>query len=211
MKIFQAKQQVSLLVGVCLVVLIGCGRPPATPAPPTPMVGANSIVISTFTPAPINAAETALPAFTATPSVIGRIPGLLPANITVNLEGRQFTCTIVKKGVVYYERTCTRGLPGVNLVQVVISGGDTSIVDFIRTVVQQQKNPDIKIANEILSFMASMPYEGATPDDAKAWVESTITASSGQFRDPQETMFGGVKYVLSGSPTALTLEMGELP
>jgi hypothetical protein len=59
--------------------------------------------------------------------------------------------------------------------------------------------------------MASMPYDGATPEEARAWVESTILSLEGTSGDPQQNVFGGVKYVLYGQPKALTLEMGELP
>jgi hypothetical protein len=208
MKIFQAKQQVSLLVGVCLVILIGCGGQPATPAPPTPMVGANSIVISTFTPA--SGAETIIPTLelTSNPSVIGRIPGLSPVNVTISLEGQQFTCTAVKKVGSYYERTCLKGLPSETLFQVIISGRESFIVDFIETAVRQAGNPDSKIASPLLGLIAALPYDGATPEDARAWVESTIPTLSAE---AQEMTFGGVKYVLSGPPKALVLEIGELP
>ena len=154
-----------------------------------------------------------MPTLTLTPNPdgIGQLPGLSPVNVTVNLEQREFTCTAVKKGVVYYERSCTKGLPSTNLFHVLISGREPFIVDFIETSVRQNENPDNKIAIEFLSFMATMPYDGATPEDARAWVESTIPTLSGKLDDVQEMVFGGLKYKLYGPPTALTLEMCELP
>src|SRR5512132_4006459 len=99
MKNNQAKQQVSLLIGIFLVILMGCAKPPATPTQ-------NSIVISTFTPAPANSpvpAEVVTPTLAATPNsaVVGQLPGLSPAKVTVGLEGQRFTCTAVKKGTIY--------------------------------------------------------------------------------------------------------------
>ena len=206
------KCQVSLLAGVFLLILTSCG----VKAQETPTQGANSVVISTFTAAPTNSpapSEILTSTVEPTPNsnVIGKLPGLSPVNVTVNLEGQKFTCTQVKKGVIYYERTCIKGVPSVNLLQVVISGRESFIVDFIETSVLQYTDPDDKIATELLGFMATMPYDGATPEDARAWVESTIPTLSGETVDSQEMVFGGVKYVLSGPPTALTLEMGELP
>ena len=145
---------------------------------------------------------------TADPKVIGQLPGLSPRNVTVALEDQKFTCTEVKKGAVYYERTCSRGVPGVEVFLVVISGRTPSVVDFIEASIQQYENPKNEIAIEILGPVVGLPYDGAVPDEAKAWVESTVPAlSSGT----QETTLGGVKYVLYGTLTKLTLEMGELP
>lgn len=207
------KCQASFLAGVFLL-LASCGGPRATPAPQGQ--AANSVVISTFTAAPVYSpapSEISTPTAepTANPKITGQLPGLSPANITVRLEQQNFTCTQVKKGAVYYERTCTKGLLSTALLRVVISGRETSIVDFIETSVRQTESPDIKIAAELLSFMAALPYEGATPEEARKWIENTIPALSGNPEDTQEAVFGGVKYVLSGSPTELTLEIGALP
>jgi hypothetical protein len=145
---------------------------------------------------------------TADPKVIGQLPGLSPRNVTVALEDQKFTCTEVKKRAVYYERTCSRGVPGVEVFLVVISGRTPSVVDFIEASIQQYENPKNEIAIEILGPVVGLPYDGAVPDEAKAWVESTVPALSG---GTQETTLGGVKYVLYGTLTKLTLEMGELP
>lgn len=206
------KCQVSLFAVTLLLILTSCGAP----AQVIPTQGANSVVISTFTAAPANSPvpseiliSTVEP--TADSQVTGQLPGLSPVNVTVNLEGQKFTCTQVKKEVAYYERTCLKGLPSTTLFQVVISGREPFIVDFIKASVRQNENPDNQTATELLSFVATMPYDGATPEDARKWVESTIPALSGKPEDAHEMMFGGVKYVIYGPPTALTLEIGELP
>jgi hypothetical protein len=84
-------------------------------------------------------------------------------------------------------------------------------VDFIEASVLQYENPDTESASSILGLVAAIPYDGAVPDEARAWVESTIPVLSGEPGGAQENIFGGVQYVLYGPPTALTLEMGELP
>jgi hypothetical protein len=208
MKKSQAKQQDSLWVGVFLIILMGCGGPTATPTK-------SGIVISTFTALPISSPSPSakLTPLVSTPNSqgTGQLPGLSPVNVTVGLEGQKFTCTAVKKGTVSYERTCVRGLPSINLIQVLISGKEPSIVDFIDVSVLQNENPENKAAQELLSFIASMPYDGATPEEARAWVERTIPAISGKPGGVQETVFGDVKYVLRGSITEINLEVGELP
>lgn len=206
------KWQVSILAGVFLLLLSSCSAPPQV----TPTQGANSIVVSTFTAAPPDSpmpSESLTSTIEPTPDskVTGQLPGLSPVNVTLSLEQQNFTCTQVKKGVAYYERTCLKGLPSTVLFQVVISGRESFIVDFIEIVVRQNGNPDNKVATELLSSVATLPYDGASPEDARQWVENTIPTLSAKPDDAQEAVFGGVKFVLSGPPTALTLEMGELP
>jgi hypothetical protein len=209
------KKYPSLLAGAILLLLIYSGCTPVPATPERNEVGANSIVISTRTATPNSPviSETAVPTLiqTETPEATGVLAGLSPVNITLNLEQQNFTCTAVKKVTTHYERTCTKGTPSTYLFQVVISGRESFLVDFIETSVVQYSNPDSKTAIPILGFMATMPYEGATPEEARAWVESTIPVLEGTSGDPQEKEFGGVKYVLYGQIKALTLEMGELP
>jgi hypothetical protein len=205
------KYQGSLLAGMLLLILTSCGVPRATPTQ-----AANSVVISTFTAAPSTStlpSEILTSTVESTPNskVVGQLPGLSAVNVTLNLEGQEFTCTAVKKVGSHYERTCLKGLRSESLFQVVIFGREPFVVDFIETSVLQAKEPDNNIAAPLLGFMATLPYDGAIPEDSKAWVESTIPTLSGQSDDAKETMFGGVKYVLSGPPKALVLEMGELP
>ena len=201
-----SRQQVSLLIGVLLVVLMGCAKPPATPTE-------SRIVISTFTAAPAKSpvpSEALMPTPAGTPDsgIVGRVPGLSPVNVTVGLEGLNFTCTAVKKVGVYHQRTCLKGLAAETLYQVVISGREPFLVDFIEASVKQAKNPESRIAMEFLGYLASLSYNGSTPDQARTWIESTVPALG---RDVQEMEFGGVKYILSGPPEALVLEIGEKP
>lgn len=199
-------------LGVFLILLTGCSTPTATPEPPeAPGSGGSSVVIYTFTPAPPSSSietVTPTPEPTLNAQEKGRIPGLSPRNVTVTLEHNQFTCTLPVKGNVYYERTCTRGVPGAQVFRVVIYGQLTGAVDFIEATIMQYENPEEETAIEILDLIVSLPYDGAIPDEASAWLENTVPALNG---DMQETTFSGVKYVLSGPPNKLMLEMGELP
>jgi len=210
----QTKKQISFWFGMFLILVTACGRQ-ATPIP-EPVVGANSVVVSTFTATPMNSSlpsETPMP--TLTPSsgaqATGHLPGLSPRNVTVSLEEQQFTCTDVKKATVYYERSCTRGVPGVQVFRVLISGREPFVVDLIEASILQYENPDPEIAVSILGLIAAMPYDGATPEESKSWVKNTIPVLSDDPSDTRESVFGGVRYVLYGPQTAITLEIGELP
>jgi hypothetical protein len=211
----QAKKQVSFWIGVFLIFVTACGVQ-GSPTPEPVGAGANSVVIATFTDAPTNSPaplETSMPTLAPSPDAkrTGQLPGLSPSNVTVSLEEQQFTCTSVRKGRVYYERTCSRGVPGVQVFLVVISGREPFVVDFIEASILQYENPDPKIAIPILGLIAALPYDGATPEEARLWVENTIPVLSADPGDAQENVFGGVKFVLYGPPTKLTLEIGELP
>ena len=200
-----------LYCSVLFIVLIfwgwGCT---GTNVIPTPTQKSGNVVISTFTAVPTDL-PTPSPVPTTDPSVKGNIPGLSPVNVTVALEGRKFTCTNVKKQAAYYQRSCTRGVSSVEMFSVLISGRETFLVDYIEATIRQPKDPDIEIATSIWELLASLPYDGATPEEARAWIEKTIPALSAAPGGAQEMTFGGVKYVLYGPPTELTLEMGELP
>jgi len=209
----QGKKQASFWIGIFLILVTAC-EVQRSPTPEPVGAGANSIVISTFTATPLRSVElveTSLPTPSPEAKKTGQLPGLSPRNVTVSLEDQQFTCTEVKKGVKYYERTCTRGVPGVQVFQVLISGREPFVVDLIEASILQYENPDPEIASSILGRIAALPYDGATADDARSWVENTIPSLSDDPADMQGTVFGGVKFVLHGPPTALRLEIGELP
>jgi hypothetical protein len=209
----QRKQQASFWKGIFLILVTACGVQ-RTPTPTPIGAGANSVVISTFTATAMNSSgsvETSAPTPSPDAKPTGRLPGLSPRNVTVSLEAQQFTCTEVKKGTVYYERSCTRGVPGVQVFQVLISGREPFVVDLIEASILQYEDPDPEIATSILGSIAALPYETATPEDARSWVENTIPTLSDDPADTQEKVFGRVKFVLHGPPTKITLEIGELP
>lgn len=60
-----------------------------------------------------------------------------------------------------------------------------------------------------LGFCASVPYDGAQPGEAGAWVKanaSTVTTGN-----PKETKFGGIKFILLGDgSTFVTLQISAL-
>ena len=89
--------------------------------------------------------------------------------------------------------------------------GELFIVDFIDTTVLQFTTPSNEIAATLMGFVATMPYENAKPEDARTWVENTIPTLSGEPGGGKEMVFAGVKYLLYGSPTALTLQIGDYP
>ena len=146
---------------------------------------------------------------TATEEATGLLPGLMPADVTVNLEQRGFTCGNPEQGQLYYTRTCTNDTADY-LIRVDIYGREAFLVDFLESSVLQFATPDNEFAASFLGFLATMPYDGAVQEEARNWVETTLPTLQGQ-GDVRAQVFAGVKYRLYGIPTAFTLEMGDLP
>ena len=192
-------QPLFLAFVVLTVLLSGCA-PASTPIPPTQ-------IPPTLTPSPIPPTFTPEP--TATEESTALLPGLKPANVTVNLKQRRFTCDPVEQVQPYYITTCTKDSVDYSL-RVDIYGREAFAVDLIESSVLQFANPDKEFAASFLGFMATMPYDGAVQEEARNWVETTLPNLTGQ-GDVREKVFAGVKYRLYGIPTAFTLEMGDLP
>jgi len=147
---------------------------------------------------------TKTPEPTATPKEPALLPGLSPVDVTVSLEQRRLACN-TDQGELYYTRTCKKEEAGASVI-VVVYGRELFTVDLIETTVFQPIDPGTDLAASFLGFIATMPYDGATPEEARAWVESNVSAGI-----EAETTFAGARYRLSGPPSAITLEIGNLP
>jgi hypothetical protein len=174
---------------------------------PIPTATAVAAVSPTKTIIP-TIAQRNTPALTPTEKVSAIIPGLKPADVTVNLEQRGFTCSSVQQGQLYYSRTCNKDT-GNYSVRVDIFGRELFSIDFIDSSVIQFANVDNELSATYLGFIATMPYDGAVQQESRNWVKATVpTIKKGNIA---EKVFAGVKYTLKGIPTFITLEMGDLP
>jgi len=173
-----------------------------------PIVVASKTPQSTITVVP-TLAQSNTPQPTPTKEDGGLLSGLMPADVTVNLEQRGFTCGSPYRGELYYVRTCEKSNVDA-LLHVDIYGREAFEIDFIDSAVIQYANPSIDLATSFLGFMATMPYDGAVQQEARTWVETTLPTLTGQ-GDVRENVFAGVSYQLYGISTAMTLGMGDLP
>ena len=147
---------------------------------------------------------------TATAESKGLIPGLMAADIKVNLQNRDFTCTTAEKGELYYSWACTNETVYYYL-RVDYYGRTLGTIDYINvSALQFTSEPMDELVAPFLGFMATMPYDGAEPDAARTWVEQTLPTLKGK-GDVREKTFGGVSYRFFGIPTARTLQIGNLP
>lgn len=149
--------------------------------------------------------KTPVPMATRAPK--GLLPGLLPADVTANLESRGMECGQVEKLQMYYVRSCTRSESSV-LLRVDVYGRQAFFVDLIEASVIQFDSASNGLAKDFLGFVSTMPYDGATPAEARVWIETSLPLSS---VDGVEATFAGVKFALYGNSEALTLEIGDMP
>lgn len=123
------------------------------------------------------------------------IPGLVAANIYGNLENRGFTCErdSTSEGFV---ATC-RDAQGNDAIA--RGTGPTGISLVTATALGTGGDEE---SGAFLGFVASVPYDGAEPDSATAWVEENVGKNA-------ETVFGGAKFRLIAAEggTARILEI----
>lgn len=179
-----------------------------TPAEVAPTETTVAAVLPTETIFPTTAPSNT-PAPTPTEKVSALLPGLQPADVTVNLEQRGFTCSSAEQAQLYYTRICDKDTVDYSL-HVEIYGRELFSVDFIDSTISQNNTPDNELAASFLGFMATMPSDGALQEESRIWVEATLSTIKKQ-GDMAEKVFAGVTYRLKGIPTFITLEMGDLP
>ena len=167
---------------------------PAPTVPPTSPPTAPKPTIAPPTPKPT--------------SITGILPGLLPADVTVNLEQRRFKCGHAEQLKNYFVWTCNRKEVDTE-VSVLVYGRTLVTVDYIDSAILQSISPNDEIASSILGFIATMPFDGSEPQKAQAWVKATLPTIK-QSGDVREAKFGGVDYRLFGWPPARNLQIGNV-
>jgi len=208
---------IPMLLCLCIILGLTIGAVSSASATATPsdsVVGENNAIlpeqeiIQTSTPVDTpTKSPTKTPAPTATRVPKGLLPGLLPADVTVNLENQGMECGGVEKLQLYYVRTCTKSNSSV-LLRVDVYGRQAFSVDLIEASAIQFDSASNSLAEDFLGFVSTMPYDGAMPAEARAWIETSLPLSS---VEGVKTTFAGVRFALYGSPEATTLEIGDMP
>jgi hypothetical protein len=131
------------------------------------------------------------------------IPGLLPVDVYGNLEYEGLTCegpNSIGADEVWW--TCEGSdLSAEYMVE--IRGPDSSNVRLVEaTVLSFDPSATEETAADFLGFVATVPYKGSNPEEARLWVEENADTTR-----PVSTEIGGVEYVLSGSGDVRILEI----
>jgi hypothetical protein len=133
------------------------------------------------------------------------IPGLTPQDVYLSLENRGFTCSepelMEPEDVVRW--TCERQeAKGKYLVE--INSKDANSVRLLKAgVISHEPARADALAQDFLGYVARVPYEGAQPEEAKAWVEQSVGSKA-------SAEFGGVSYTLGGKVGRRSLELEKL-
>jgi hypothetical protein len=132
------------------------------------------------------------------------IPGLTPQDVYLNLENRGFKCSepelMRPDNEVRWtcEKQETHGEYSVE-----INSSDANSVRLIEAwVISNEPARADALAQDFLGYVARAPYEGAQPEEAKAWVEQNVGSKV-------SAEFGGVSYTLGGKAGRRFLELEQ--
>jgi hypothetical protein len=130
------------------------------------------------------------------------IPGLTPQDVYLNLEDRGFKCSepelMGSDNEVRW--TCEKQEPQGEY-SVEINSKDANSVRFVEARVSSNEPTRADaLARDFLGYVATIPYEGAQPEEAKAWVEQHVGSKV-------SAEFGGVSYTLGGKAGRRFLEL----
>lgn len=158
----------------------------------------------TPTVAVVEIQPTETPAATEAPAIPAAIPGILPADVIINLENKGLECGEVTQPVDYYIRTCKRETSN-GMLFVEVYGRELLSVDFISATVTQF-TVDKSLPAEFFGYVSTIPFvdDASLQDQAKTWASETAPLLAG------ETTINGVRFEISGVETAVTLEIGLL-
>ena len=167
-------------------------EPTATTAPSlTPTSTATSTPQPAATPRPA-------PTSTATATAPEWITGLDARNVTQNLENRGFECKGPTKLQTLSSWDCSDSTG--EIVVSVLGRDSTHIRTIDSTVFAFFGAPSDETAANFLGFLATVPYDDASPAEARAWVEANISSGA-------ETVFGSANFQLYGPPAARSLQI----
>lgn len=121
------------------------------------------------------------------------IPGIQAVDVHGNLTDKGFKLEkIMGDGDTLW--VCTLSEGKIQFRAEAYGKGPTAITSVRATVIDTSGTINTS-ATEFLSYLASLPYEGAEPDKAKKWVAENISSTS-------STVIGGVKFDLNAKGPA---------
>ncbi len=132
-----------------------------------------------------------------------QIPGLQRVDVTMSLERLVFKCEGPR-----YERgrqwwTCSKTDPRADYRVEVWGRSSTDITLVEATLISYDPANTDRAARAFLGYVATVPYDGATPKAARAWVAQHVGSRA-------TTEFGGVRYALQTSGETRILEIGNV-
>lgn len=126
------------------------------------------------------------------------IPGMESGILRTGLERRGLSCVGPQQFEQWVTWECSGTEDAARYVLVMRGLNASRILSVDATVLQS--GPDDAVTAEFLGYVATIPYEGARPEEARAWVQSQVGAS-----ESARKAFGAAMYALSGPPESRSL------
>lgn len=184
---------------------------PSKTATQTKTVTKTATETATNTHEPTFTANKKSPTKTNTPEPEGNvITGVTPAYLQVMLEEQNFECEVVYAPTdtdPYYKWECRREDSSKSLLLEIWSTS-FGFINLVRTRIIQYGTPEDNVAINYLGFIATLPYDGSNPQQAREWIEETLPTLTGD-GDVRETTIGGVRFSLYGNDQNISLKIGE--
>jgi hypothetical protein len=179
------------------------------PVPTFP--ASNATIRPTYTPKPTETLQPTAPP-TATPTLTATqgpgLPGLSMNYVTGQLTNeKNFTCAQAGSDPGPVLWMCDFQTGNDLWYHVDLYGSFTIEITNLMVSVFQTYPDDAK-SIEILSFIASLPYDGSDATEAKKWLADTLPGIQ-SVNDVREKFIGGIRFRLYGGPQGRYLEMGE--
>lgn len=194
---------------LCLCVIL-IARPDSTN--PTPVAEAtDQPANSTPDNRPTRAVATQRPTAEAAPEQSDLqfpvIPGLILADAMSHAENLGFSCDFPQKVGPNFITTCHKDGDAAQTVEIYSEDGET--VNLVSGTVNQPDPPIIEPLLPFLSDLATITYDGADPEQARAFVDEQVrSALTGS--ETTELLIGGVRFRVLGELTAIWLDI-EVP
>lgn len=115
--------------------------------------------------------------------------GIYAVDVYGNLESKGFSVEKLRDSTLGLSAWYCSMTQGNTVYKVDASGESETKVSNVRATITGDINSIDSKAAEFLGFVASLPYEGSSPNRARAWVESNIGRSA-------STEIGGVRFEL---------------
>lgn len=211
----------AILSALCcgIVFLFGAAAPDpeiisVTRRPTIAMVEVATFTLEPATPAPIptRPPTATLPLTVTSIEAPPGIPGLEHGSLRLNLKDIGFECKPIDSIQSGGQQTvtvsgCQKQEDGY-LMGIDTASRDPNDLDQIKAYVVFTGEPDPAVAEAFLGMIAGLPYEGADPDAATAWVKENLAAIQGD-TDVKTAWFGPVHFELSGNEQGKNLRVGS--
>lgn len=115
--------------------------------------------------------------------------GIYAVDVYGNLESKGFSVEKLRDSGLGLSAWYCSMTQGNTVYKVDASGESETKVSNVRATITGDRNSIDSMAAQFLGYVASLPYEGSSPNRARAWVESNIGRSA-------STEIGGVRFEL---------------